>query len=127
MALPRNQITTVAQAADYAYASYNAAKGGVCPSAAAVYLELYNQLKSGAFGTGELVGGLQVAWETALNTADSYCRGAVDYSKATAQVTAPEFIIDKIPVATAGMGSSWWIWLLGGGLLFLLFGKKGKK
>lgn len=84
MAVPRTQITTVAQAIDYALASAQAAANGVCPSTATEYTNLAAQVQSGEFGldVGLGVDETQLdkaAFLAALGQVDGRCRMSADY------------------------------------------------
>lgn len=143
MAAPvkRHLITTVSQAYDYAIGSEQAAADGVCPSAAGVYRNLATDVSSGVFGTNVLNKSL---FMQQLEMCDGVCRAAPDYYKRTmVQPSAPVSptgapapeegpmgpdISDELRKQRAGLGLPWWlIAVLGGGALYLLLSKKGKK
>lgn len=151
MPVKKHLIETTQQAADYAYGSYLAARAGVCKSRQVGYLDLYNSLKNGYLGP---IDGLvnKVMWEVALQTADNYCQSAPDYKKpgtsgsgsSTGGATTPgdaaaggnggpgqQYPGDQLPApyTAAGLGGGipWWLWAVGGGVLYLMFGKKGRK
>lgn len=126
MPVPRNQVSTIDQAYDYAMGSAAAAKGGVCPSQTAVYEQLASQVTAGAFGTITLD---RQRFLNALAFADSQCKAAPDYKPTAPQVTinVPPDMIPTPPVLRAGF--PWWIVLLlgGAGLAYYLYTKKDKK
>lgn len=132
--IPKNkdQITTVNEAAAYAQGSYKDALTK-CPKAAAAYTGLKNDILAGKYGA--LFGIVDFSWQTQLAAADALCKANLAPSSYPSQTpapggegTQPSPPVPPVPATTGGM--PWWIWLVGGAALYLIFGKKkggGKK
>ena len=138
MALTKATIQTVADAYAWAQGSAKVARAGVCPSQAAVYTALAQQVAAMGPMSTLLVGGLRIAWDAALSYADSACTSSPDYKKGGASIAAKIDPVtggaqpgpEDLDLTGAGLsGGNVLIWLLVGAGAYLLWqsSKKGKK
>jgi hypothetical protein len=144
MAVPKNQVSDWLQAYDYMYESAKSATKGVCPGAASTYSALAEKYRELSGWVGNLTVFDRQEFLADLQLADAACKASPDYAKKTGVPTAPAgspSTAPKVDPATGGAspditditngiaraGIPWWVWLAGGGVLYLLLRKKGKK
>lgn len=141
MAVSKTQVSNWQQAIDYMKGSAVSAAGGVCPGASSVYSSFI-----AAYDVSMRQGGWfdKQTFLSDLASADAACKASPDYAPKVGIPTAPAGSTSAAPKvdpstggaapdvtivpAAIGAGLPWWVWLLGGGaVLYMLFGKKGKK
>ena len=124
----RTQLQTIGDAVVYAHKSSEA-----CPQARSAYTDLRDQMIQLANQYGDQnypLWPVSALWESGLSQADAVCSSARRAAGMTATVPKPdegEMGPPEPPGGVQKAGFPWWIALVGGGLLFLLLNKKGKK
>lgn len=131
--VPLSVVKTVAQAAAYCHGSYTTALNK-CPGVAQNYASLRDKVLIGAYGPVGMDLVYPTQFKQDLSNINTMCKADSVYNAGPTDVEVvaknpPGTPNVSITPITAGLGTGlpWWVWVLGGGVLYLLFKKKGKK